>query len=294
MSIPPSPPSPPPPSLAEIYNPPPLSDDVLSIYNAHPRDAFLEFDEAAHKYTITSDLSNNYTSVTTVNKRYFEEFNSQKIATGLVKKHTSPSMTYYGMTVKEITDKWKKTGTAAAKLGTELHADIEHFMNDSVLNKNYTHADLYDRYEILNQPQSIEWLYFIKFIGDTPDMIPYRTEWMIYDETIKIAGAVDMVYKNTDGVTYSIYDWKRCKPIIKYSSYGKRSIHRDMGYIHDTNYWHYALQLNTYKMILERNYGIQITDLVLIRMHDDGYEENGTYEKINLPIMEDEMKKLYL
>ena len=271
---------------------------TLSNRNKHDRDIFLQFDEPSHKYTITSDLDNKYTSVTTINKQYFAEFDSEKIATGLVRKHKTPGSTYYGMTVQDIIQKWKTTGEMAASLGTILHADIEHFMNDIEYPYSYTHNDLYEYYisnENSNKNCSIEWEYFIRFVRETPTMIPYRTEWMIYDKTLKIAGAVDMVYKNTmedDDNTYSIYDWKRCKAITKYNGYGKTSIHPQLNHIPDTNYWHYALQLNTYKMILEKNYNIQITNLTLVRMNEYNNETNS-YELINLPIMDNEMKILY-
>jgi hypothetical protein len=41
----------------------------------------------------------------------------------------------------------------------------------------------------------------------------------------------------------------------------------------DTNFWHYSLQLNTYKAILERNYEKKVTDLYLVQLHpiQDGY-----------------------
>jgi len=57
---------------------------------------------------------------------------------------------------------------------------------------------------------SIEYTYFRQFLDENPHLLPYRTEWMIYHEDLKIAGSVDMVYRNPDG-TLLIYDWKRCK-----------------------------------------------------------------------------------
>jgi nucleoside-diphosphate-sugar epimerase len=41
-----------------------------------------------------------------------------------------------------------------------------------------------------------------------------KFEWMIFDEDLKLAGSIDMVYENPDG-TLSIYDWKRSKDISK-------------------------------------------------------------------------------
>ena len=38
--------------------------------------------------------------------------------------------------------------------------------------------------------------YFIEFIKDFPHLKPYRTEWVVYYEDIKLAGSIDMVYEN--------------------------------------------------------------------------------------------------
>ena len=40
------------------------------------------------------------------------------------------------------------------------------------------------------------------------DKEPYRTEWMVWDDELKFAGSIDMIYRNPDG-TLDIYDWKR-------------------------------------------------------------------------------------
>jgi hypothetical protein len=36
-------------------------------------------------------------------------------------------------------------------------------------------------------------------VKDTSHLKPYRTEWTIYDEELKIAGSIDMVYEKPNG-----------------------------------------------------------------------------------------------
>ena len=76
-------------------------------------------------------------------------------------------------------------------------------------NFDYTQKQLYEVYrgDYKNIDEQVEWEYFLQFVGDHPELKPYRTEWMIYDEDLKLAGSIDMVYENADG-TLSIYDWK--------------------------------------------------------------------------------------
>ena len=99
-----------------------------------------------------------------------------------------------------------------------------------------------------------------------PNFVPYRTEWTIYDTELKIAGSIDMIYKNSDG-TLMIYDWKRCKDITKNNTFNKYAITPCLDTVPDTNFWHYSLQLNIYKYILEKNYGVKVSQLYLVQLH---------------------------
>jgi hypothetical protein len=58
----------------------------------------------------------------------------------------------------------------------------------------------------------------------------------------------------------------------------------------DTNYWHYALQLNLYKYILETKYDKKITDLYIIVLHP----EAQNYQRIKLPDLQSEVAELIM
>jgi hypothetical protein len=249
----------------------------LAILNAHPRDENIEFDEGPHIYSVNGD--SNYTSVTTLNHSYFEEFDADGIITNILrsKKINDPTYRYFGMTRADIKKQWTDTGKLASGSGTQMHADIEYYYNDLPVNNN-----------------SLEYEYFLRFKSDFPELKPYRTEWVIYHEELRIAGSVDMVYENPDG-TLQIYDWKRVKE-IKYdhdTNFGneKYSKVECIKHIPDTNYWHYALQLNTYKRIIEEKYGKIVTDLYLVCL----YPENPlkSYERIKICDLSKEIAELF-
>jgi hypothetical protein len=134
----------------------------------------------------------------------------------------------------------------------------------------------------------VEWNMFLRFIAKYADLIPYRTEWLIYDEKLKISGSVDMVYKNSNG-TYDIYDWKRSKGITKTNMFDKYSTTDCINYIPDTNYWHYTLQLNIYKRILEDNYNITINKLKLVILHPI----HNNFMILDVKIMNETINDLY-
>jgi ATP-dependent exoDNAse (exonuclease V) beta subunit len=258
---------------------------ILIKKNSHSRDKNIKFFEEDHKYIITCDPDSKYTSVTTWCHSHFPHFDADEVINNMMKgKNWKEGHKYWGLTADEIKAKWSENGNSVAGAGTELHYEIECFNNDKRFQFSYSNKELYEIYMMDFKDKidvmPIEWGYFLNFVRDNPSLIPYRTEWTIYDEDIKIAGSIDMVYENPDG-TLSIYDWKRAKNITRINNFNKFAISRDICHLPDSNFWHYALQLNTYKVILEQKYGKKVKDLYLVRLHPDAEEKN--YELIKLP-----------
>ena len=277
------------------------NNTILSTINGDIRDKNILFQEIGHKYTIIDDPYSKYVSVTTWNHSHFPKFDSDDIIQKMMKsKSWKKGHKYWGQTVEQIKQLWEKNRNKAAGAGTDIHYEIECFMNRPELPHNYTHKELSE--DNVKQfvdgtdtnsntiSETPEWEYFLKFVQDFPELKPYRTEWMIYDEDVKLAGSIDMVYENPDG-TLSIYDWKRAANITKFNTWNKYAIPHCISQFPDSNFWHYALQLNTYKTILERKYGKKIKDLFLVRLHPDCEEK--TYELIGVPFLEKEMNELF-
>jgi len=250
---------------------------TLSQQNPHDRDKNLVFDEPTHKYTITTDPTSKYTSVTTWNHSHFPHFDADDIIKKMMMgKNWNSKNKYWGKTPLEIKNEWSANAQSVSGAGTDLHFDIECFMNQKIDDEsitNPTHRDLLNNYEsklakgeIQLPNDSEEWQYFLLFVRQYPDLKPYRTEWMIYHEELKLAGSIDMVYELADG-SLMIYDWKRAKEITKTTGFSKYAITESINHLPDTNFWHYSLQLNTYKAILKDKYNKIITNLYLVRLH---------------------------
>lgn len=272
---------------------------ALAKLNGAERDQSIRFYEYGHKYEILTDKKSKYTSVTTWVHSHFPKFNADEVIDNMMKgKNWGPENKYWGMTPVQIKQEWNKNGAEASGAGTKLHKRIEKFMNVHVdvhvdVVRDATHSELIavnsQKNALLTENDAKEWGYFLQFARDHGDLVPYRTEWMIYDEQLKLAGSVDMVYKNSDG-SYSIYDWKRSKDIAKTNGFGKTALTECIDYMPDANFWHYTLQLNVYKMILERNYGVRIRDLKLVRLHPDAVHDS--YELLDVPVMTHVMHEL--
>lgn len=243
---------------------------MLYSKNVHERDKYINFLEEGHIYNVNGET--NYTSVTTVVKRLFEHFNSDIVIDNMMKSPKWIHNKYYGMEKNEIKELWKKSGEQAAKDGTKMHLMFENYYNQLEINEN---------------EQSQEYLQFKNFIKDHEELVPYRTEWAVWDEDKKLTGSIDMVFINEDN-TLSIYDWKRSKNIEKSPKFNKFSKLEKINHIPDTNYWHYCIQLNLYKYILEHKYGFIVKELFLVQIHP----EIKNYKKIEVPFMEEEINNI--
>ena len=234
---------------------------------SHPRDQAIVFDEAPHTYTINGDSS--YTSVTTFCHSHFEKFDADKIIDRMMASPKWPQSKYFGQTKEEIKALWKQNGVNAADAGTKLHNDIECYYTGGAGFKT----------------DEKEYGYFLDFAKQMT-LKPYRAEWRVYHEELKLAGSIDMIYEDDKG-NLTIVDWKRCKEIKKTNSF--RNSHTEcISHLPDSNFWHYSLQLNTYRMILEEKYDKKVVDMYLICLHPN----NDGWRKHSIPFMRTEMENL--
>ena len=182
---------------------------------------------------------------------------------------------YWGMTSKEIQDLWKENGRVSSTAGTKMHYDIECFYNDC---------------EVEVEEDNIEWNYFEKFEADIGSkMEPYRTEWMVWDKELKFAGSIDMIYENDDG-SLELYDWKRSKG-IKFGNDWESATTECIKHLPNCNYMLYSLQLNTYKAILEKNYGKKVKGMYLVVLHPNN--RNKSYHRIPVDDLQKEVADLF-
>ena len=239
---------------------------VLEKENVDERDKNIIFVENGHKYFINGD--SNYISVTTIVRSIFPKFD----ADGLIEKLIlDKNPKYIDKPPETIKLEWKNNGEMAAMEGTRLHRNIELYSNG-----------------IPVVDDSKEFNFFLVFKEKYPYLHAYRTEWFIYDQEFRIAGSIDMIYKDIRDDTYHIYDWKRTKP------FSSKSSKNNVGFgpfsnIPNSNLWHYSLQLNIYKYLLEKNYNIIISSMTLCRLHPN----SRSHKLVNIPDMTNEVEKIF-
>lgn len=250
---------------------PPTYPLKLDKLHAHERDSRIQFDEPTHIYTVDGD-SKSYRSVTTLIHGLCMPFDPDETIKKMMRGPNWFKSPYYGMKPEEIKKKWTDSGAEASGAGTKMHLHIEYWYNDVLLPEPDT---------------SIEFQYFLRYqekVGSR--YIPWRTEWSVFFEEAHISGQIDMVYKNERG-KFTIADWKRAKEIKTENKY--QQMLPPVEHLPDTNYWHYACQLNIYRYILQTKYGMEIDELFLVVLHPN----NSSFIKINVPFLDREVEQIF-
>jgi hypothetical protein len=254
----------------------------LTRIHHHPRDDHISFDEPTHKYYVNGSCQGNISCTGFVHE-FFGHFDPKAIIAKMRRGPNWATSKYYGKTDKQIMDEWSANGKTASEAGTAMHLAIEQFLHGSP--------------EQIKPPvlESVEWKYFMKFWKDCgDDLEPYRSEWEVFTDSvqpsnerkIKLCGSIDMVFRRKSDNKYVIYDWKRSKEIKSDNPFGCGLA--PLEHLPDTNYWHYTMQLNVYKWILETYYGLEIADLYLVIIHPD----NPSYRRMRLNIMTSEVEDM--
>ncbi len=276
----------------------------LAVINQHPRDLRIQFNEEEHSYAIDGSKT-GWSSCTQFLHNFFGHFDPDAIIKKMMSNPIKWKQSkYYGQTPEQIKAGWTANGEEASTAGTRMHLDIEYFYNSSHF------AELWRKKKAAKtlaiEPSSFtasveamknddnwtpnlspEWSMFEAYqekVGSR--MIPFRTEWLVFNERIKVAGSIDMLYMKKDG-TYAIYDWKRAKEIKMENRY--QSGLGPVMHLPDTNYWHYSLQLNVYRMILKEKYDMDVNELALVILHPN----HPTFQVVKVNIMEDEVNAMF-
>ena len=238
---------------------------TINDINKHERDDGIEFDAPTHTYR---HGGREFRSVTTLVESCFEKFDIDYWAMRKARGNEDKA--------KELKALWEAEGKKARDLGTRMHAKIESY---------YLGEDDGDTSDALR---------LFRFFAAGKKLSPYRTEWRIYDEDFDLAGTLDFLERTAEG-TFNIWDWKRSRKlvgpdglVIRDNRFGTRAIHPALRHIHDTSYWHYALQLSIYRYILEHKYGITVNEMNLGVFHP----ENPQAYVIPLPYLKGEVESI--
>ena len=257
----------------------------------HAKDSSILFDEEPHIYSVDWDedpkeegkgkrvfSSDGIISVTSFIHRDFEHFDADKVIAKMQASKKWPKSKYFGLTPDEIKALWDANSLQACTAGSVMHLQIEWMYNGSPP----------------EEPCSIEYKQFLEYHHKIISLkwLPFRTEWMLRSpEKYLLTGTIDMLYLPPEGpertsvapdgrriLHLHMADWKRS---LKITLVNPWSTGKDLcSDLPDTNFYHYSLQLNTYKYMLENWYhnmlvdgivydDIQIDSMAIVAMHPE-------------------------
>ena len=166
---------------------------------------------------------------------------------------------------------WERNSREASARGTWMHLEFEMLLNGHAVSAMSSEIKL-----------------FSKFLQQMKSGTAFRTEWAIFATEENLAGSIDFVALEPDG-SLSLYDWKRTRCMLdKFNSFGK-SMGYPLEHLPDATMWHYRLQLNVYKRILEKYYNATVSGMYVVGCHPD----NGAQPFVDkVPFMETEANLL--
>ena len=286
---------------AESYELPKHREGHLKLTNAHPRDAALHFIEETHEYFWRREVvvggkrvarrQKTCGSVSKLADVCCAPFDGAKVVDAMRRSRDWPRLRYMrplaelradeslplairhapdleaaralarslgladevSRTKAAILAGWKAFGAEMANMGTQAHLDIELWQDGEPVDQTSDHMRL-----------------FLSWATTCPEVLrPYRTEWEVFGEEENIAGSIDAVFRDDRG-GFVIVDWKRTKELEKECrSFRGRRMGPPLAHLEDCKGVKYALQLNLYRFILEKYYGMRIHRLLLVCVHPD-------------------------
>lgn len=226
----------------------------------------IAFDEESHKYIHPKDETGNaeYISVTTLIERFFP-FD--------LKRYIERKAEEENRTEDDVLDEYLLMRDEAAEKGTYLHNQIECFLKQEKFDSDSSEFELF--LEFYNKEIKPRNLLF------------FDAERMIFSDKYNVAGTIDCLFKKTNKDEYVMLDWKRSKKLIidgRPRIFGYGYALSELSSLDNSSFNRYCLQQNIYKHIAETEYGMKISSMKLVVLH----ENYSAYHVVDVPIMKKE------
>lgn len=241
------------------------------------------FEEKRHIYTIGDQ---KLTSVTTLIKQYQEDADWDEIATKYAAKN--------GETPEYWRDLWKQEGSIAGAKGDEIHKYAEFTMANKVYEIDMERmvlqtekCDKIDWFEPWRVMKKLKMMWDVFWLQARGVLIPVRSEFVVGDAELGVAGMVDQLFWNTKMQELQIWDWKTSKKIARHNKY--RNLTGPLSHLDDCEWIKYSLQIGIYKHIIKKNLGLDIGDCYIGWF----YENNDTYKIIKTLNLDTEVSQMF-
>ncbi|CAE7209382.1 unnamed protein product, partial [Symbiodinium microadriaticum] len=220
---------------------------LLSCMHEHDRDKRISFLSETHVYYV--DGVPMSISVTGLVHKFAETFDADVASANMQRSSRWPRPEYSSvqsdgvllpMTAAEIKHMWLRNATDAAHRGTWMHLQIEVLMNGGFV------------------------------AGHWPELKLFGAQF----------GRMHRLRGRASDNSLVLFDWKRTRNLRTKYTNKFRNMKLPLSHIPDCAGWHYRLQLNTYKYILERYYGYVVSAMYVVCLHPDNMETGPFIDEV--------------
>jgi hypothetical protein len=159
-----------------------------------------------------------------------------------------------GLEDKEIETMWKQKGQQASHRGTDAHWQAECYFNG--LPCRWWQEEMQPVFRFAREQMVPRGL------------VSLSTEKEIVCPDANVAGSIDLLVRCTKTGVIHIVDHKRSEK-LRMQLRGYKKMRPPFQHLDDCKGAAYALQTSVYQYILERDYGMQVGDRVLLSLHPD-------------------------
>ncbi len=234
----------------------PVPNEIFTAFND------ITFYDEPHKYFLNN---RELISVTTLIHQYQEEFNENY--------WSNYKGEQFHISQREILRAWKFINNKGTIKGSAIHDYTENLFQNKkfqypkdMIIKEFGFDPVINEYNITKR-------HVDNFYNDVHGkLIPIKTEYVVYDKELMIAGMLDILFYNVKMKEFQIWDWKTNKDFT--TDCKERHLIRDLFVLEDCDLELYSLQMEMYKQIIQRNIPIKLgkSYIVWFSHNNDNYK----------------------
>jgi ATP-dependent exoDNAse (exonuclease V) beta subunit len=244
----------------------------LSVFNK------IKYFDDTHEYYIGDQ---KYISATKFIGTFKPYFDSDRIAERYANKH--------GLLKEDVLKEWDFKRDFSTHKGKKFHDFAENYLNNKIF--PYDNQDIIERFgqdDIRPVFEKLKGMFVDFYHSSRVNLIPIKNEVVVGDEELGVCGMIDQLYYNKKANELQIWDWKTNKAINRVSEY-KNKMKAPIAHLDECEFNTYSLQLNLYKLIIERNTGLKVGDLYFVWF----FEGNDTYQVFKCADMQKELQDMF-
>lgn len=268
--------------------------EPLEVKFQHPRDKLITRDEEKHIYYVNNEPMTH--SITGFKQLFFLPFDEDHRVRTMYQRSRCKTYIYQsiggnseydGMTPSQIRKAW----TSSASTGTDFHKLAEILLGryQETLKGKPVKELIRLCFQIKHELNlsivdgRISGLCSFLFDFFKNGWLPYRLEWQIYDEDLKLAGTIDAVFyrKVKNKIEYVIVDWKTVKSITG-TIYSSSKCYEPFSNLESSKRNGYLIQLNMYAHVLKEKYNIRVSNLIAVCIENESKYKDFIFEIIDM------------